>query len=346
MEIKEKNRLLREISSGIAISMLIVFVTIYMPILGFFMAVVLPMPALYFRLKLGRNPGALIMLVVFAMAFVAVRLFSGDSSGLSTLNSLSEVSDSFFLSIDMLFYGALLLVGFFLGEFIELRLSIEKIFVYSLISTIGVCSAAFFLYAASTGQSVVDLVSGYVAENLKLALVLYKNMGMPPESIEIISNSINAIEYLLVRMLPALILTLLSFVVWVNILFIKKILDKKGIHLIQLQNLNHWRASEYIVWVVIALVLLMIIPGKGLKITAFNCIIILMPIYFFQGVAIISFIFERKRVPLLLKISIYSIIAIQQILILAIIALGFFDTWMNFRKIGIVSDSDGQSSDG
>ncbi|MBF0301651.1 MAG: DUF2232 domain-containing protein [Desulfamplus sp.] len=344
---KEKNRFFMEIASGIVVSMLIVFITIYMPLMGFFMATILPMPILYFRLKLGRNLGALIMFAVFVMTFAATYNFSGMNGGLSeiTSNSLPKAG-GLSLSIDILFYGSLLLTGFFLGEFLELRLSIEKSFVYTLISTLGISAAAFFVYAASTGQGVLSIVSGYVADNLQLTLALYENMGMSPENIQLISDSIHAIQYILVRIIPALVTILLSFVIWVNILFIKKILDKKAIHLTELQNLNQWKAQEHLVWVVIALGLLMVIPGKGIKIVAFNCIMILMIMYFFQGIAILAFIFERKKLPILLKIAIYSIIAIQQILILAIIGLGFFDTWVNFRKIGINNKPDEQSFDG
>ncbi len=340
VEVKEKSRLFMDIFSGIAVSMLIIFITLYLPVLGFFMAVILPMPILYFRLKLGRKPGAFIMLAVFIITFIAAYEFSDAAGSLSELSSKIPETGRLYLSVDMLFYGAFLLTGFFLGEFLEQRISIEKSFVYTLISTIGICSAGFFLYAGSTGQEALSIVSGYVDDNLKLALTLYESMGMTPENIEMISASIQIIRYVLIRVIPGILVSMLAFVVWVNTLFIKKILDKKGILLKALQNLNRWRAPEHIVWVVIVLGVLMLIPGKEIKIIAFNLIMILMPIYFFQGIAVISFIFEQKNVPALLKISIYSIIAIQQILVLAIVGLGFFDTWMNFRKIGVISNSD------
>ncbi|MBF0468560.1 MAG: DUF2232 domain-containing protein, partial [Desulfamplus sp.] len=143
--------------------------------------------------------------------------------------------------------------------------------------------------------------------------------------------------------IPALLIMMLIFVIWVNILFIKRILARKGIHLRELQELNQWKAPERLVWAAIFLGTLMFIPEKNIKIGAFNCIMILMPVYFFQGIAIVSFIFEKKKFPVLLKLFIYSIIAIQQILILVIVGLGFFDTWMNFRKIGMNNDMDGNS---
>ncbi|MBF0259464.1 MAG: DUF2232 domain-containing protein [Desulfamplus sp.] len=323
-QLTEKSRLFREISSGIAISMLIIVVTMYLPLLGFFMAMILPMPIVYFRLKLGRNSGAAIMASVFAITW--------------------SVTGG--LSVDILFYGGLLLTGFFLGEFLEMRLSIEKSAIYTLLSTLGICTAAFFFHAVSTDQGVFSLVSEYVFENVKLTLSLYESMGMSQENIQLISNSVEAIQYVLVRMIPALIIIMLTFVIWIDILLIKRILARKGLHLKELQDLNQWKAPERLVWIVIFLGVIMFIPEKTIKIAAFNCIVILMPVYFFQGIAIVSFIFEKKKLPILLKLFIYSIIAIQQVLILVIVGLGFFDTWMNFRKIGMHNDLDGESSDG
>lgn len=323
-QITEKSRLLREISAGTVVSMLTIFVTMYLPVLGFFMAMILPMPTLYFRLKLGRRPGIVLLITVFVMTWAA-------TGG---------------VSIDMLFYGALLLTGFLLGECLEMRLSIEKSVIYTVASTLGICSALFFLYAVANGKGVVPLVSGYVSENVKLTLSLYESMGMSQESIQLISDSVEAIQYVLVRIIPALLIIMLTFVVWVDTLFIKKILSKKGIVLKELQDLNQWKAPEKLVWIAISLGVLLLIPGKNVKIAAFNCIMILMPVYFFQGIAIVSFFFEKRRLPILLRLFVYTIIAIQQILILVIVGVGFFDTWMNFRKIGINKDLDGQSSDG
>jgi uncharacterized protein YybS (DUF2232 family) len=60
-----------------------------------------------------------------------------------------------------------------------------------------------------------------------------------------------------------------------------------------------------------------------------------MTIYFFQGIAIISFYFEKKRFPRLLRIVLYSLIALQQVVLLVVVGLGFFDMWLNFRKLGV-----------
>ena len=54
---------------------------------------------------------------------------------------------------------------------------------------------------------------------------------------------------------------------------------------------------------------------------------------FFQGIAIVSFFFEKKQFPRPMRIILYVMIAAQQILLLVVIGVGFFDMWINFRKL-------------
>jgi uncharacterized protein YybS (DUF2232 family) len=71
-----------------------------------------------------------------------------------------------------------------------------------------------------------------------------------------------------------------------------------------------------------------------LKLLAVNGLMMLMTVYFFGGIAIVSFYFEKKRFPVIVRVMIYSLIAFQQIFLLLVIGLGFFDMWLNFRKAG------------
>jgi len=59
-----------------------------------------------------------------------------------------------------------------------------------------------------------------------------------------------------------------------------------------------------------------------------------MLVYFFQGIAVVSFFFQTKRSPTALRMFCYSLIAVQLYFLILVIGLGFFDNWINFRKLG------------
>ncbi|MEJ2640992.1 MAG: DUF2232 domain-containing protein, partial [Desulfosarcinaceae bacterium] len=99
--------------------------------------------------------------------------------------------------------------------------------------------------------------------------------------------------------------------------------------------LNHWRAPEQIIWLLIGSGLTMLLPSQGIKLVGVNTLLVILTIYFFQGMAIVSFFFEKKKMPRPFRIMLYTLIALQQVLLLVVIALGVFDLWLDFRKIGL-----------
>ncbi|MEA2059385.1 MAG: YybS family protein [Thermodesulfobacteriota bacterium] len=314
----EQNRLFREVTTGILVTVLLFTGIVSIPLLGFFLSILLPMPVLVYRLKLGRKMGAVITSVVFCIILAV-------AGG---------------IYVDLLFYAALLLVGFFLGEYLEKPLSIEKTGVYTCLTTVGICILGMLIVSAGAGQNLVSIVSENISTNIDITLKLYSEMGVPQENIDVMINASDTIKYVIVRILPALITALLMFEIWLNLLFIKKFLAKKGITLARLEGLNQWRAPEYLVWAAIFFGIFIGLPVQALKLFGINLLIILMPVYFFQGIAVVSYFIEKKRFPVFLKVLIYSIIAIQQIFLLLVMGLGFFDTWINFRKLDTMESSD------
>ena len=98
--------------------------------------------------------------------------------------------------------------------------------------------------------------------------------------------------------------------------------------------LNLWKAPEYLVWGVIGCGLSLFLPNTAIKVIGLNGLLILMTVYFFQGIAIVSFYFDKKRLPRFVRVFLYTLIALQQLILLAVIGLGFFDLWVNFRRSG------------
>jgi len=303
----------KDIISGIALTSLIFAISIYIPIVGFFCALFIPLPTLIYRSKLGRTTGTIIP--VIATIIMAVILGG--------------------LSIDILFFFELLLLGFVLSELLELNLSIEKTILYACGSVIITGIICLLFYSNLADKGIYALVSEYVSKNLELTLSLYENMGMKQESIQMISTSLDNIKYVFIRIIPALVVASTLFISWINLLLSKSIFRNWNLFYPDFGPLKLWKAPELLVWIMIGCGSLLLIPNKTFKILGLNGLLILITVYFFQGMAIISFYFEKKKFPRLLRFFLYSLIALQQIVLLVVIGLGFFDMWLNFRKLEI-----------
>ncbi len=65
---------------------------------------------------------------------------------------------------------------------------------------------------------------------------------------------------------------------------------------------------------------------------SWNIFLVICFIYLLQGLAIVSFFFQIKNVPNFFRFLFYFLIAVQQILMIPIAAIGLFDIWVDFRK--------------
>lgn len=300
----------RDIAIGVVITALLIAVTLRSPILGFFCTFLIPLPTLYYRLKLGRSMG----IVIPIMALGIIIALSGR------------------ISLDLVFFLELLGIGFILGELLNRPISIEKTVLTVCAAVWGSGLLALFFYSSFSSMGVGELLSAYVRENLEATMALYEGMGMSDENIQVIKDAFDRIQYVLVRLIPALTACSTLAVIWICLLLARPLLTMKGLAFTDFGPLNRWKAPEVLVWGAIAAGMMLLLPSPTVKLIGINAIMVLMTIYFFQGIAIVSYFFEHRRVPRFFRFFLYSLIVLQQIFLFIVVGIGFFDVWMNFRK--------------
>ncbi len=301
----------KEIIKGIGITSLIFGICVYLPFLGFIFGLLFPLPILFYRTKLGRRNGILV------------------ASG--TMMFMVFLPGNGFL--DIFFFVQLLVLGLALGEFFEKKLPVEKTILYSCVTFWTTAMTVLVLASLSSGMQITEMVAAFVGENLKLSLAFYEKMEIPPEQAEMIGSSLELIEYALIRVIPGIVTAAVLLIAWSNLLLARPVLAAAKIHFPDFGRLNTWRAPDPLVWGVICCGIMLLFDSKGLKISAVNGLIVLSTIYFFQGIAIVSFFFEKKDIPVLLRIILYCFIGMQLFLFWLVIALGFFDMWLDLRKL-------------
>jgi uncharacterized protein YybS (DUF2232 family) len=223
-------------------------------------------------------------------------------------------------------------VGLILPEVFEMNLSVEKTVGFTAGGVLTMGALILALYTLVSTTSPWALASDYVEKSVKLALAVYREMDAPEEKINMLSQSLDGILYVMLRIIPGIMVVATLFVVWSNLLLARLVLRSKELFCPDFGRLNQWKAPEHLVWVAIASGVLLLFGHPGLKMLGINGLIVMMMVYFFQGIAIVSFYFEKKQFPKILRILLYGLIAIQQLLLLVVVALGFFDIWIDFRR--------------
>jgi len=288
-------------------------VSVSVPILGFFGLLLLPTPIIFYRIKLGRKS---VGIIVFSSLLIMILLVGN-------------------LGVDLFFLAALMGLGYFIGEGINKKIPAEKNILYAtgliLLASIG----SVTIYGNISNVGAIGVISEYIAKNFELTISFYKEMGVPDETIRSLSEAQKEIRQILIRILPALLTAGLLLIGWMNFLLARVILKRKNMLVLENAPLSTWKAPENLVWGIIGSIFLLLMPSIVLKTIGINGLIILMTVYFFQGIAIVSFYLEKKNVPFPMRVLFYGLIAIQQIFALIVIGLGLFDVWINFRRIGI-----------
>jgi uncharacterized protein YybS (DUF2232 family) len=300
----------KDLVTGALITCLAVSVCALVPIVGLIGSAFLPVPLLFYRIKLGRQ----------AVAIIAL-------AGLGNTVLLAS-------GLEVFFFGELLLIGLVLGELMARGWSLERTAGAVCGTVLGVGLAGLWTYSHLNGKGLQDTLSEGLRYNLELTIALYREMGVSQDQLVFLESSIEVIEQVLIGMLPALVIGSTLMVVWISLLTARRVFQRRGLSLPNYGPLDCWKAPDVLVWGVIASGALLLIPSFMVKMVGLNGLLVFMVIYFFQGMAIIAFFFRKKRIPRAAQIVLYTLVILQQIVMLAVIVVGFFDTWFNFRKLG------------
>ncbi|MBU1342480.1 MAG: YybS family protein, partial [Proteobacteria bacterium] len=198
---------IKDILTGIFLCMLIIVTMYIIPVIGIFAWIFLPLPVLFYRLKTGRNGGGIIMGVSLAVLILFTRNFA----------------------FNILYFGSLLMTGFFLGEFIEKHLSIEKIMLYTCFAICGTCMTVLLIYSSTQAQGIEHLISNYISRYHALTSQLFSESAQLYPEMNIDRQMLEKASSIFVIAFPGIFFNSYLTMVWLNILFIKKLLLKKGI---------------------------------------------------------------------------------------------------------------------
>lgn len=312
MDAGRRGFLIAEVLRGVFISSLIFLTVTLVPFLSTMMLILVPLPICFFFTKLGRIKGFLVF--VFSLLIVgAVEYAVAAQTSMTILFTL----------------GAL---GMVLSEIMKRRLTMGWTISLAAFAGIFVMGAILIYNNILFGKLPWDQIYVYVSSMVQENIKLYGQLDLPSEQMQYIKENSGKIARILTYTFPSLSLISLSVIILVNILICRTLFKVAKLACPDFGDLSLWKASDYLVWVLIVSGAGLLIPLLWIKFTALNFLILCLFIYFLQGIAIIEFFFKRKKAPFYLRFLFYFLIMIQQYLMFFVVAAGLFDLWIDFRK--------------
>ncbi len=279
------------------------------PMAGILLIPLVPQPTLAFGLKNGIRPA---FAVLFAVS-VLLYLFGG-----------REVMVGFLLL-------ALMVVLFF--YFFGREWPIHRV-VVGTAAGMFLALYAFLLVLVGPLSQLREVAGNALRENLDLSLKIYEQAGFSPETIEMARERSPQIIDLVLQIMPALAFLSFLTIILINLVLLSYRFPQHRGTFYSLGDFKEWSSPEPVVWCFIGSGFCLFLPSAwGLNTLALNVLLIVSPFYLFHGLAIVAYFFFHKRVPLFLRGIGYVLIALEQLVTLAVVGLGLFDLWGDFRRL-------------
>jgi hypothetical protein len=90
---------------------------------------------------------------------------------------------------------------------------------------------------------------------------------------------------------------------------------------------------DHLVWGVIGAGVLLVTGSDAAVRLGVNLLVLLLPLYALQGLAVVRHFFQRGGVPRPLQVLGFGLFALQPVLLLGAAGVGLSDLWIDFRKI-------------
>jgi uncharacterized protein YybS (DUF2232 family) len=90
---------------------------------------------------------------------------------------------------------------------------------------------------------------------------------------------------------------------------------------------------DHCVWGAIGAGVLLVSRHERLEAAGLNLLLVLMPLYVIQGLAVFRHFFQRIGLPRLLQVVSFGLLAMQPLLLVGVSCVGLSDLWIDFRKI-------------
>jgi len=270
------------------------------------LSILTPLPQFFVSLRLGRWAG-----ISLALLCALLTGISGFQVGMAYLMQFGMPAIVF-------------------SEAMRRGFSVEKSFLYSILVLMAVAVFAIGSYASTQDLGMSEAVGRFVESVITESVDMNEKAGVRSEPLAEFRKAAPELGRIASGLYPAMIASAALIMLWVNTMLLGRVLNRHGMGS-PFGGLSSWKAPEQLVWGVV-LGGVAVLAGTGtMKTVGINILVVLSVIYFFQGMAILSFYFRKRGFSPFLKGAAY-LVAVRY-MSLVVVAIGLFDMWADFRRL-------------
>lgn len=222
--------------------------------------------------------------------------------------------------------------GFILAEAMHRSRSLNRTMGSAVLISLALQITLLGIWALQKAESPWSLLTQSMETAFRQAMALYGHGTMTTEDLAKMEEGISRASRLLVVILPGILASTNLLLQWWTLLVCRRFPLAWGGAKPGPERLDEWGMPYPWVWVTILGGGLLLLPVEILGAVGVNLLILMGSLHLLQGMAVISNLFRQRRVPPFLRVVVYVLAFLQQVLLVAIAAIGLFDLWFDFRK--------------
>ena len=181
-----------------------------------------------------------------------------------------------------------------------------------------------------TGTALNTVVDQVIQAEVDQAMLIYRDAGFSDEQLQQMRQVVNDLAGFIAKTFYGLYAAVLLAVQALALLCLKGL--QKDRYPIPGPLFAVWRLPGVLIWVLIAAGFALVVPATPVQLLGRNLLAVLLPCYFFQGMAVANSYLRQKTYPPLVKGLIYVLLLILNPLPIIVTGIGVFDLWVDFRK--------------
>jgi uncharacterized protein YybS (DUF2232 family) len=303
----------RDVLIPYGIFLVIILVAFVAPPLGMIVGMFTPVPLILVYLQRGKVSG----LITITGVGLALLVLVGPQLAIAF----------------MVAYG---IMAAAMAESTRLSFSFEKIILVSTLVPAGL--TLLMLYAGLAGEegSSMKVLEDALKATVKSYIQFLEGSGETPENLKIAREFFEAGIPMTVRAIPSIILVNALMGAVVNFLTVRYLwLRFYTKQYFEGMDATLWMLPDVVVWGLIASIGSMFFGPEISQVAGMNLVIILLFLYFLQGLSVVAHIFKRKAFPKWVWIIAFILIPLNPMFFGLVMGMGLFDIWVDFRKIRV-----------
>lgn len=304
------------------IFLVIVLVAFVAPSLGIIVGMLTPVPLILVYLQRGKITGLITISAVGLALFVLVG---------------PELAIAFIAS-----YG---LMAAAMAESTRLSFSFEKVILTSTLVPAVFTLVMLFAGLGGEDKSSMKALEDTLAKAAEGYIQVLEKSGETPENLKEVRKSVAETIPTAARIFPSFVVVSTLVGAVINFLTVRylwlRFYPRKYFEGV---DVSRWMLPDVTVWVLIAAVGSIFLGPEFSHILGMNLTIVLLFLYFFQGLSIVTHILKAKSFPKWVWIIIFILVLLNPMFFGLVVGMGLFDIWVDFRKIRVVSPPNSRDS--